>query len=326
MDDTNKTQFQPKDTEHILRSLVEGTASVTGDAFFRSAVEHLASALSVNYAFVGRFADDSRSTVRSLAFWTGKELSPPFSYPLEGTPCAKVVTGKVALYQDNVATLFPDDQVLINLDVRSYLGVPIYGAEGFVIGHVAVLDTKPMEDYEWIQSVLKIVASRAGAEMDRKEMERKLQEAVDRYSLATEAAKVGVWDWNLRTNEFFLDPNIKARLGFADEEVASTAKGWLKHVHPEDRDGIVEVARACVDGEIPEYEFEHRTIHKDGSVRWSLVRGRVIRDDDGRAVRMVGTNTDVTDRKQLESQLFQAKKMESVGLLAGASRMTSTTS
>ena len=201
--------------------------------------------------------------------------------------------------------------------MRSYLGVPIYGAEGFVIGHVAVLDTKPMEDYEWTQSVLKIFASRAGAEMDRQEMERKLQEAVDRYALATSSAEVGVWDWNIETNEFYLDPNIRARLGFAEEEVATTAKGWLKHVHPEDRDRITEVARACVDGEIPEYELEHRSIHKDGSVRWSLVRGRVIRDGGGLPVRMVGTNTDVTDRKQLESQLFQAKTMESVGLLAG---------
>ena len=319
MEDTDKItiQPQPKNTEHLLRSLVEGTASVTGDAFFRSVVRHLASALEVDYAFVGRFAADSSDTAQALAFWTRNELSSPFSYSVKGTPCAEVLAGKVALYQDNVTALFPDDQTLIDLDIRSYLGVPIYGSAGFVIGHVAVLDTKPMQDHAWMQSVLKIFASRAGAEIERQELERKLQETVDRYALATGAANAGVWDWNVETDELFLDPNIKTTLGFADEEVPNTLKGWLRHVHPEDRDPLMGEARACIDGEKPEYLFEHRVVHKDGSVRWALVRGRTILDSDGRVVRMIGTNTDITDRKNLEGQLFQAKKMESVGLLAG---------
>ena len=318
MEETNKTPTSlPKDPEHVLRSLVEGTASVTGDDFFRSFVRHLASALEVKCAFVGRFADDPQSMAQALAFWTGNGLSPPFSYPLKGTPCADVVAGNIALYQDNVTTLFPDDQALIDLGVCSYLGVPIYGSAGAVIGHVAVLDMQPMQDHAWMQSVLKIFASRAGAEIERQEMERKLQESLDRYALATGAAKAGVWDWNIESDEFYLDPNIKTALGFTDDEVPNTLKGWLRQVHPEDRDSLMEEARACIDGKLPEYILEHRVLHKDGSTKWAAVRGQTIRDSGGRVIRMIGTNTDITDRKKLEGQLFQAKKMESVGLLAG---------
>ena len=122
-------------TEHVLRSLVEGTSGVTGDAFFRSVVEHLASALEVDYAFVGKLTDDTGSIVHTLAFWTGSGLSKAFDYAVEGTPCAKVVRGNIALYQDHVTELFPEDEKLIKLGVKSYLGVPIYGSGDAVIAH-----------------------------------------------------------------------------------------------------------------------------------------------------------------------------------------------
>ena len=303
-------------TERVLHSLVEGTSGVTGDAFSQSVVEHLASALEVDYAFVGKFADDTGSRVQTLAFWTGSGISETFDYATESTPCEEVVSGKVALYQDHVSELFPDDQELIELGVESYLGVPIFGSTGTVIGHVAVLDTKPMQNFEWMRSVLQIFASRAGAEIERVQTEEKLQEAVDRYALATDAAKVGIWDWNIQTNEFYLDPNIKAALGYSDYE-PNDLKGWLQCVHSEDRKSVMDEAQACIDGRVAEYVIEHRMLHKDGSVRWALVRGRTIRNSESTAVRMVGTNTDITDRKKLEAQLFQAQKMEGVGRLAG---------
>ena len=319
MEESHKSwnRRQPRDTEHVLHSLIEGTASVTGDDFFRSVVRHLASALDVKCAFVGRTADNSRSRVESLAFWNGDGLNERFSYPIKGTPCAEVIGGNVALYEDNVADIFPDDPALSDLEVRSYLGVPIYGSAGSVIGHVAVLDVKPMQHDAWMRSVLKIFASRASAEMERQELEQKLQDAVNRYALATAAAKAGVWDWNIETDEFYMDPNIKATLGFRDEEIPNTLQGWLGQVHPEDREPVMEAARACVDGKTPEFIFEHRVLHKDGSIKWALIRAQKFLDSDGRAVRMIGTSIDITDRIGLEGQLSQARQMESVGLLAG---------
>ena len=156
------------------------------------------------------------------------------------------------------------------------------------------------------------------------QMEETLRVNVERNRLATSAAKVGVWDWNIQTGDFYLDPNIKAILGYDDDEIPNDVEIWVKYVHPEDSKAVMEAAQACLDGKTAKYIFEHRMLHKDGSIRWILVRGKAIRDENGNAVRMIGTDTDITDRKQVEEALRESeekiaryKKMESLGLLAG---------
>ena len=157
-----------------------------------------------------------------------------------------------------------------------------------------------------------------------KQMEENLRVSLERNRLATSAAKVGVWDWNIETGDFYLDPNIKAILGYTDDEIPNDIEVWVKYVHPEDSKAVMEAAQACLDGKTAEYTYEHRMLHKDGSVRWILVRGKAIRDESGNAIRLLGTDADITDRKQVEESLRESeekiaryKKMESLGLLAG---------
>jgi PAS domain S-box-containing protein len=156
------------------------------------------------------------------------------------------------------------------------------------------------------------------------QVEETLRVSVERNRLATSAAKVGVWDWDIKTGDFYLDPNIKAILGYTDEEIPNDIETWVTYVHPEDSQAVMEAAQACLDGKTPEYIFEHRMLHKDGSTRWIMVRGKAIRDESGDAVRLIGTDADITERKQTEKALRKSEeklarlnKMESMGLLAG---------
>jgi len=143
---------------------------------------------------------------------------------------------------------------------------------------------------------------------ERKGTEGALQTANERYKMAAQAAKVGVWDWNMRTGEFYLDPNIKAFLGYSDEEIPNDIEVWTTYVHPDDRQPVMEAAQAYLKGRTPEYICEHRMLHKDGSVRWFDVRGKAIRDAQGKAIRLVGTDTDITKRKQAERALQESEK------------------
>jgi PAS domain S-box-containing protein len=131
----------------------------------------------------------------------------------------------------------------------------------------------------------------------------------ERYALATAAAKVGVWDWDIATGRFHLDPSLKSLLGYEDAELPNDLMRWSALIHPDDRGPALAAAQAHIDGATPEYVFEHRMRHRDGSTRWILARGQAIRDATGAAaVRMVGTDMDITDRKRVEERLVETEE------------------
>lgn len=129
----------------------------------------------------------------------------------------------------------------------------------------------------------------------------------ERYALATSVARIGVWDWNVQANEFYLDPNVKAILGYSDEEIPNNIEVWATYIHPDDKQPVMEAFQDHIDGKTPEFVSEHRMLHKDGSIRWIMRRGTAMRDAQGNSVRVVGTDTDITQRKLSEEALLESE-------------------
>ncbi len=142
---------------------------------------------------------------------------------------------------------------------------------------------------------------------ERRQAEEKLRIGQERYALATRAAHVGVWDWNIQTDEFYLDPNVKAILGYRDNEIPNDLEVWSSYVHHDDKQAVMDAFQAHIENKTPEFVYEHRMLHKDGSIRWILARGTAIRNKQGDPVRVLGTDTDITQRKQAEEALRQAR-------------------
>ena len=142
---------------------------------------------------------------------------------------------------------------------------------------------------------------------ERRSTEQALRDGHSRYGLATIAGNVGVWDWNLVTNAIYVDPSLKNILGFADHEIANHLDDWGLRVHPDDGERVMAAAQAHIDGRVPAFEAAHRMVHRDGSIRWFLARGAVVDRQDGRAIRMIGTDTDITAQKDAEQALEEAK-------------------
>jgi formate hydrogenlyase transcriptional activator len=164
-----------------LRKIDEGTASTTGAEFFNSLVKSLAEALQTQYAFVSKFVLGNRARVRTLAFWKGDGFLDNFEYDLPHTPCERVLAGEVCLFPEKVQDLFPEHREdLAKLGVESYLAIPVSDRSGTVMGHLAVMDTKPMHDDPRVLSVFKIFGVRAGAELEREQMDAQLKENEDR--------------------------------------------------------------------------------------------------------------------------------------------------
>jgi PAS domain S-box-containing protein len=139
---------------------------------------------------------------------------------------------------------------------------------------------------------------------DRTRTEAALRATERRYTLATAAARAGVWEWNLESGEMYIDPQLKALLGFFDHEIANRKDDWWQRVYPEDLPTISAQAQACIDGDTPTFEVEHRMVHKDGSLRWFMSRASVVPDERGRQ-RLVGTDTDITAQRHADEALHR---------------------
>jgi PAS domain S-box-containing protein len=118
---------------------------------------------------------------------------------------------------------------------------------------------------------------------------------------AMEGNRDGVWDWNAITNEVFFSKRWKEMLGFNDDEISNHLSEWDKRIHPDDRDAVYADLNAHLNGETPYYENEHRLLCKDGSYKWIHDRGKIMSwTEDGKPLRIVGTHSDITIRKEAE--------------------------
>ncbi len=138
----------------------------------------------------------------------------------------------------------------------------------------------------------------------RKRPEEALRASEERYALAERGSNDGLWDWNLKSNEVYFSIRWKSMLGLEDSEVENSPEEWLNRVHPEDIERVKAQIAAHLEGLTPHFESEHRMLHRDGTYRWMLSRGIAIRDADGKASRMAGSETDISGHKLAEKELL----------------------
>ncbi|NDJ21619.1 PAS domain S-box protein [Nostoc sp. B(2019)] len=170
-----------KQAEETLQALVAGTAAVTGKEFFSALVRHLADALGVRYVVLAERIGEDLSRARVLSFWADDKLLEPFEYDLANTPCEVVLQEGMRCYSSGVQQLFPQDEDLLALNVESYLGAPLVDTFGISIGHLCVLDTKPILQEERCKAIVSIFAARATAELQRQRTETALRKSEAKF-------------------------------------------------------------------------------------------------------------------------------------------------
>jgi PAS domain S-box-containing protein len=155
--------------DETLRLISEGTAGVTGMDFFQTLVRHITTTLQVRFALVTECANLEKTRVRTLAYVEDDRLLENIEYDLSDTPCSIVMQGRDFYYPYDVELNFTKE-----VGIESYVGVPINDRGGQVIGHIAICDHRPLLNQQKYLSILRIFASRSGAEIERKVAEEKL--------------------------------------------------------------------------------------------------------------------------------------------------------
>ncbi|MEK7737965.1 MAG: response regulator, partial [Pseudomonadota bacterium] len=145
----------------------------------------------------------------------------------------------------------------------------------------------------------------------RRQQEKQSQEAIriseERLRRGQSYANIGTWDWNIQTGNLFWSERIPVLFGHPAGELVTTIENLLNALHPGDRQSVLDAINASVERDVP-YEIEHRVILPDGTVRWLLEKGAVVRDAAGKPLQMLGVVQDIDDRKRAEQLSVAARK------------------
>ncbi len=207
------------------------------------------------------------------------------------------------------AALEPDQSTLISDYQLEFRLVKTQSGHSMVLGRIEV-ERDVMGNAVNMSGVLLDIT-------DRQQIQEELRISKERWQFALENAGDGVWDWNPQTEKVFFSKRWKSMIGFEDHEIGTSRDEWSKRVHPDDLPRCFTDLEEHFSGRVPFYHNEHRVRCKDGSYKWILARGKVVeRNTDGSPKRIIGTHTDMTDRRKAEQDLKQSE-----ALLDAAGRM-----
>lgn len=141
----------------------------------------------------------------------------------------------------------------------------------------------------------------------RQKAEKYLREVQQRLQMAIHGGNIGLWDWNLCTNETYFSSEWKRQIGYEEDEISNRYEEWQNRLHPDDYDQTLTTISEFQKQIRSNYEVEFRLRHKDGSYRWILARATIQTGSDGKPERMVGCHVDITERKKIEAELREAR-------------------
>lgn len=174
-----KATSDRNETERIFADIARRILGKSREEFFQGLAQGIAAAFNVKYVLVGETVRPSDTEVVSLAFFGDGKMLPGIRYPLEGTPCADLANKGPGFYPRNAARTFPQDNLLAEMGIESYFGLPLFSKERRPVGILAILDTKPMHrSHPHHAQVLELLAERAAAELERARAEEALQALV----------------------------------------------------------------------------------------------------------------------------------------------------
>ena len=288
-----------------------------GDDFFESLARYLAGSLDMDYICIDRLEGDLL-TAKTVAVYFDGKFQDNVSYTLHDTPRGEVVGRDVCCFPDGVRHRFPKDAVLQDMKAESYLGVTLWSHAHQPIGLIAVIGRRPLEDPRLAESILKLVAIRAAAELERKRTEEKIRESEQfiRNILDTVDEGFLVIDRDYRL--------LTANKAYCDQTSLPCDEVIGKHCyevsHKRNQPCFAE-GEDCASQQVFASGDPRTAVHKhtdhDGHVIYVETKAFPIKDNSGRVTSVIETINNITEKHLLEEERLKTQKLESIGTLAG---------
>jgi PAS domain S-box-containing protein len=285
-----------KRLEDALQSASLAVSGAHGQSIFQELARYLATIIEVDWVFVAVRDSETASRMHVLALWSDGKLAQNFDYDLAGTPCETVIGQQFRIYPERLSELFPQDLDFNRMEMQSYAGFPLTDSRGQSLGLIAVVSRRPMAEPAFVESVMKIFAVRAAAELERDRMECELRASEASYRAIFEASEDCIFIHDIESGAI-VDVNPKACevYGYDHDMMMTLRPGDLGSMASPytDADAMRAIQRAR-DGEVVRFEWRRR--NADGRLAWDevcLKRIRLAGID-----RILAVTRDITTRKE----------------------------
>jgi PAS domain S-box-containing protein len=254
-------------------------------------------------------------------------LPEPYNTALEGTPVGEGMgsCGTAAFRRELVVVpdtrtdpLWRDHQDLARLSgMLACWSLPILDVHGEVLATFAMYHEQPQAPDPVKLRVLERVGQYVRTAIERSRQRDLLLASEERFRIIVQSTNDVVWDWNLLNDQFWWSDGIHNQFGHDPRQLPTDSRGWRDIIHPDDLPAVEASLSAAIDGNATEWQDTYRLALKAGGFAQVQDRGRLLRDETGRAVRAIGAITDITERKRLEAQLRQSQRLDAIGQLTG---------
>ncbi|MEG4120651.1 PAS domain S-box protein [Microcoleus sp. N9_B4] len=213
----------------------------------------------------------------------------------------------------------------LSFGLRACLSTPIFSSQGQVLGTFGMYYSQSRQPQFFELQLIEAIISLAGIAIERKQAEESLKQlnqelenrvkqrtaqlmqTEERWQLALKGNNDGIWDWNLQTQKLFVSERFKEITGYEDSDISDYNNKWNRSLHPDDLAISQQLLQEHLERKTPHYITEYRLWCYNSAYKWILSRGQALWDASGKAVRMVGSITDITERKQAEEALRESE-------------------
>ena len=292
--------------EAAVATIAEAVSHSAGHGYLQTLANAMSRALGLEWVIIGVLDEVEPDTITTVASSRNGVSSDGMSYHLHGSPCAGVIGQAICVIPHKARELFPDDKALVERGVESYVGAPLFDADGKSLGILAAFDTRPLADDPIAEPVLEIFASRVAAELDRLKTFEVLRKSERRFRNFAEIGSDWLWEMDADLRFSWIADNIETLTGQTPDYFVGKSREDLRA--PEDDSDNWAGHMATLRAHEPFRDFQYRRELPDGRTMWVSNSGIPQFGADGSFQGYFGASSNITERKQAELEIQKAKE------------------
>tara|TARA_R110001592_G_scaffold65716_1_gene201714 strand:+ start:24885 stop:28007 length:3123 start_codon:yes stop_codon:yes gene_type:complete len=280
-----------------LKSLLHNIDRSSEENFFTRCTQVLSSTYKTKFAFIGIFDDKQQTRIKTLAVWANGEAGENFCYALKGTPCEDVLNHSLEFIPHHAAARYPDDAMLISMDIESYYGAPLKSASGKVIGIMAVMDNQALHIDNSMSALLGLFSNRVALELQRRLAMEELELAASVFKESMEAIII----CDAESNIIRVNPEFTKITGYTPKEAIGKKPSLLKS--GQHKPEFYQSLWANLEKQ-GSWQGEIINKRKNGEsfISWQIIKA--VKDEHGKTQQFISIINDITEKKQAEERIY----------------------